>query len=114
VNEITSGGFSLRHVLERVGGIGIGNGGFRGSRFGQGRAQGKAMGQQLQTSRLGNWRSRQGQSRWLSVLIDTMEQVSRPEYRSLPCDRSVLAKVSAQLARPASPYLCASQYSLRN
>jgi hypothetical protein len=70
------------------------------------------MGQQLQIS--GTWRSRNGQKLWLSKLIDAMEQVSRPEYRSLPCDRSVLAKVSAQLARPASPYRCASPFSLRN
>ena len=72
------------------------------------------MGQQLQTSESGNWRSRQRQSGWLSRLIDTMEQVSRSEYRSLPCDRLVLAKVSAQLARPASPYLATAQFGLRN
>jgi hypothetical protein len=67
------------------------------------------MGQQLQT-----WRSGKGESLWLSMLIDTMEEVSRPEYRRLPCDRSVLAKVRAQLARPASPYPNASRFSLRN
>jgi hypothetical protein len=48
------------------------------------------------------------------MLIDTMETLSRPEYRNLPCDRLVLAKVKAQLARPASPCLGASQFSLRN
>jgi hypothetical protein len=49
------------------------------------------------------------------MLIDTMEEVSSPEFRSLPCDRLVLAALSAQLARPASPYPhSASQFSLRN
>jgi hypothetical protein len=49
------------------------------------------------------------------MLIDAMEEVSRPEFRAVPVDRSVLAAVRAQLARPASPYAYgASQYSLRN
>ena len=68
------------------------------------------MGQQLHT-----WRSGSGQRVWLSRLIDTMEQISRPELRAVPCDISVLAALRAQLARPASaqmPY--ASGYSLRN
>lgn len=48
------------------------------------------------------------------MLVNTMETLSRPEYRNLPCDRLVLAKVKAHLARPASPCLGASQFSLRN
>jgi hypothetical protein len=61
------------------------------------------------------WRSGDGEKLWLSMLIDTMEEVSRPEFRAMPCDRLVLAAVSAQLARPASPYPnCASQFSLHN
>jgi hypothetical protein len=68
------------------------------------------MGQQLQP-----WRSRAGQNLWLSMLIDAMEKVSRPEVRAVPCDRRLLAAVSAQLARPASPYPhCTSGFSLRN
>jgi hypothetical protein len=68
------------------------------------------MAQQLQT-----WRSRGGQRNWLSKLVDTMEKLSRPEFRGVPCDRSVLVTVRAQLARPASPYRYgASQFSLRN
>jgi hypothetical protein len=68
------------------------------------------MGQQLQP-----WRSENGQTRWLSRLIDAMEKVSRPEFRAVPCDLSVLAAVSAQLARPASPYAHSmSRFSLRN
>jgi hypothetical protein len=68
------------------------------------------MGQQLQS-----WRSGNGESGWLSMLVDTMEQVARPEIRALNCDSSVLAAVTAQLARPASPYPYAvSEFSLRN
>ena len=68
------------------------------------------MGQQVQ-----GWRSASGQRSWLSRLIETMEQISRPERRAMPCDPQLLAAVRAQLARPAlarSSY--ASRYSLRN
>ena len=61
------------------------------------------------------WRSENGQRLWLSMLIDTMEAISRPERRAVPCDDQLLATVRAQLARPAlarAPY--ASAYSLRN
>ena len=68
------------------------------------------MGQQLQP-----WRSGNGERLWLSMLIDAMEKVSRPESARVPCDPSVLAAVRAQLARPASPYrLRRSDFSLRN
>jgi len=33
------------------------------------------------------------------MLVDAMEEVSRPERRAVPCDRLVLAAVEAQLAR---------------
>jgi hypothetical protein len=72
--------------------------------------KGQAMGQQIQ-----GWRSASGQRLWLSMLIETMEEISRPERRAVPCDDEVLAALQAQLARPASaslPY--ASPYSLRN
>jgi hypothetical protein len=49
------------------------------------------------------------------MLIDTMEEISRPELRAVPCDGRVLAALRAQLARPASadlPYT--TGYSLRN
>jgi hypothetical protein len=66
------------------------------------------MGQQLQ-----GWRSASSQRLWLSMLIDTMEEISRPDRRAVPCDGQVLAALLAQLARPASvPY--ASPYCLRN
>ena len=68
------------------------------------------MGQQLHA-----WRSGSGQRIWLSRLIDTMEQVSRPESRAVPCDGQVLAALRAQLARPASAASAYnSSYGLRN
>jgi hypothetical protein len=68
------------------------------------------MGQQVQP-----WRSGDGERLWLSMLIDTMEKIARREFRAVPCDRLVLAKVSAQLARPASSYPHGgSRFSLRN
>jgi hypothetical protein len=68
------------------------------------------MGQQLQP-----WRSEHSQTRWLSMLIDAMEKVSRPEFRAVPCDPWVLAAVRAQLARPASLYVHGgSRFSRRN
>lgn len=86
---------------ERIGDFRVGNGGLQA---------GQAMGQQLQS-----WQSGDGEKLWLSMLIDTMEEVSRPEIRCLPCDRFILASVYAHLARPASA--CphgASSFSLRN
>lgn len=68
------------------------------------------MGPQLST-----WRSGSDQRAWLSMLIDTMEQVSRPEVRAVPCDIDVLTALRAQLARPATAGLVySSSYSLRN
>ena len=49
------------------------------------------------------------------MLIDTMEAISRPELRAVPCDNQVLAAVRAQLARPALARTSyASAYGLRN
>ena len=49
------------------------------------------------------------------MLVGAMEEVSRAEIRSLPCDPSSLNGLRAQLARPASPYpYGASHFSLRN
>jgi hypothetical protein len=76
------------------------------------RAQGIAMGQQLQTLPSGKWRSGGGERAWLSMLIDAMEEVSRCKS---PCDRSVLAAFHAQLSRPAAPWAHhGSHFSLRN
>jgi len=68
------------------------------------------MGQQI-----GTWRTGRDQRAWLSMLVDTMEQVSRPESRAVPCDIKVLAALRAQLARPATAGIAYnSSYSLRN
>jgi hypothetical protein len=54
---------------------------------------------------LQSWRSGKGERQWLSRLIETMEQIARPDMRNRPVDRLVRAKVRAQLGRPASyPY----------
>jgi len=54
---------------------------------------------------LQSWRSGKVERQWLSRLIETMEQIARPDIQSRPVDRLVLAKVRAQLGRPASyPY----------
>lgn len=64
------------------------------------------MGQALHT-----WRSGSEQRAWLSLLIDTFEEVSRPEISTLPCDSQLLAALHAQLAHPASVY---GPYGLRH
>jgi hypothetical protein len=66
------------------------------------------MGQPLQA-----WKTGDDERLWLSMLIDTMEQVARPELRAKPCDDAVLAGLRAQLALPASIRF-ASPFSLRN
>jgi len=70
--------------------------------------EGQAMGQQIQ-----GWRSASGQRLWLSMLISTMEEISRPELRPVSCDDQLLAAVRAQLACPALAHT-SSAYSLRN
>jgi hypothetical protein len=70
------------------------------------------MGEPVQRS-LQSWRTGDGERLWLSILIDTMEQVSRPELRAKPCDGAALAGLRAQLALPASVRF-ASPFSLRN
>ena len=68
------------------------------------------MGQRLQP-----WRSGDGEKLWLSMLVDTMEKVSRPEWRAIPCDRMEIDALRAQLARPAAAYPAyLSHFSLRN
>jgi hypothetical protein len=57
------------------------------------------------------WRSGSEQRAWLSLLIDTYEEVSRPEISTLPCDSHLLAALHAQLAHPAS--VC-GPYGLRH
>ena len=63
--------------------------------------------------RLQAWKTGDDERLWLSTLIDTMEQVARPELRAKPVDDAVLAGLRAQLALPASPRF-SSAFSLRN
>jgi hypothetical protein len=68
------------------------------------------MNQQFHT-----WRSGDGERRWLSALIDAMEEAARPEVREIPCESSTLLALRAQLARPVSHCThAASRFSLRN
>jgi hypothetical protein len=77
---------------------------------GKEQAKEKGMGRRLQP-----WRSGRGERQWLSMLIDTMEKIARPEVRALPNDQLLLAAVRAQLARPAPSYpRGASAFSFRN
>jgi hypothetical protein len=117
VKQVTPDGFFYRKAPELVGDFRV-DSRVGGCRLGQG----QAMGQQLQpwhstkSSRSGkSWRSGNGERRWLSMLVDAMEEFSRPDIRSLPCHPSLLVAVRAQLARPASAgALGASHFSLRN
>src|ERR1700722_10643978 len=79
--------------------------------------QGQAMGQKLQPWRKSprpgeSWRSGNGERRWLSLLVDAMEEFSRPDIRSVPCHPSLLVAARAQLAHPVSSG--ASHFGLRN
>ena len=112
MKRITSNGFSLPHGREPLGNIRIGIGWVCDRKE---KAKENAMSHQVQAYRVQAWRSGDGEKLWLSTLIDTMEKIARQELRAVPCDRLVLAKVSAQLARPVSPYPPgASHFSLRN
>jgi len=61
------------------------------------------MASRVQLRRSGSG-SRKGELQWLSRLIATMEHIARPEVRTLPCDKLVLAATRAQLAKPVRPY----------
>jgi hypothetical protein len=79
------------------------------------------MGQRIQTSRQTwrrTWHNDSGEKAWLSMLVDTMDEVARPERRAEPCDDRLLAGLRAQLALPAQGSFAqasfASRFSLRN
>ncbi len=77
------------------------------------------MGHQVGPHQAKAWRSGDSERSWLSMLIDTMQQASRPGVRAIPCDRAILAALSSQLALPAAPYphwhaRKVSDFSLRN
>jgi hypothetical protein len=49
------------------------------------------------------------------MLVDAMEEFSRPDIRSLPCHPSLLVALRAQLTRPVSSGAHGgSRFSLRN
>jgi hypothetical protein len=61
------------------------------------------------------WRSGNGEKAWLSALVETLEKLSCPEVRAMPCDRTLLAAVKVHLGRPGTPQgLYRSNFSLRN
>jgi len=61
------------------------------------------------------WRTANGQTRWLSRLIDAMEKLSRPEWRARPVDPLELHAVHARLAQPAMLHPAyGSRFSLKN
>jgi hypothetical protein len=65
--------------------------------------------------RLQTWRSEESDRQWLSRLVATMDEVSRPELRAVPCNSYLLAAVKIQLGRPASAFAhYGSAFSLRN
>jgi hypothetical protein len=52
--------------------------------------------------RLDRWQNGGGDRRWLSLLIDAMEEAARPEIRSQPVESAILAALRAQLAQPVA------------
>lgn len=101
MNYATFGASFFPHDPERVAGgrVGSGTGGLRRKKY--------AMAQQIQ-----HWRSGKAEMAWLSTLVETMEKVSRAEFRGVPCDHTAL---KAHLARPAlPPGFYGSNFSLRN
>jgi hypothetical protein len=64
------------------------------------------MGQAVRPQRLGQGiqRTGAGERAWLSMLVDTMEKISRenmarPDLRTAPCDARLLTTVRLQLGR---------------
>jgi len=67
------------------------------------------------SQQLPEWRTSNGQTAWLSRLIDAMEKFSRPEWRSRPVEPLELLATRARLARPALLHPAyGSHFSLRN
>jgi hypothetical protein len=101
VNQITLPNVFSRNLRERVFGGRVGR---------SGGGLGQAMAQQTQ-----QWRSGTGEMAWLSMLVDTMEKLSRPEFRATPCDPTLLVAVKTHLAGAALPRdFYGSNFSLRN
>jgi hypothetical protein len=60
---------------------------------------GQTMGQRLE-----QWHGGDRERLWLSLLVAAMEEASRPEIRSKPCESAILQACRAQLAQPATGY----------
>ena len=61
------------------------------------------------------WRSEDERQLWLSMLLDAMEEASRPETRARRLDRAILDPLRVQLAvRPSTAAYGGSVFSLRN
>jgi hypothetical protein len=56
-----------------------------------------------QTSLPQRWRCHVHDRLWLSMLVDSFEQVSSSDLRGVPCAEAVLLALQAQLARPTLP-----------
>jgi hypothetical protein len=59
--------------------------------------------------RLEQWHGGDGERLWLSLLVVAMEEASRPEIRSMPCESAILQACRAQLAQPVTA--CGRTYS---
>jgi hypothetical protein len=66
------------------------------------------MGQAVRPQRLGQGlgiqRTGAGERAWLSMLIDTMEKISRRDVRTAPCDAKLLTMVRLHLGRSVVPH----------
>ena len=61
------------------------------------------------------WRSGNGETPWLSMLVETLEKLSDPIERSVACDPETLIAAKAHLSHPACfPGVYGSHFSLRN
>jgi len=65
--------------------------------------------------RIERWQEASGDRRWLVLLVDAMEEASRPEVRAEPCEAAILQALRDQLAQPARAFSYArTPFSLRN
>ena len=53
---------------------------------------------------ISTWRKGDSEGRWLSLLIDAMEEAARPEVRAIAPEAAILSALRAQLARPPARY----------
>ena len=61
------------------------------------------------------WRSGDGETDWLSMLVKTLEKLSDPKERAVPCDADDLIAAKAHLAHPSYfNGFYGSHFSLRN